>query len=234
MKQFTLSAALLLMTFIASAHAIWIETASKGNKNKTHQVRVFLGEYADNERDSVRNWFSNMKEAELYITDPSGNKQKIALRDAGNYLAGEFTPATEGSYTLSIAHTVADIYNEGKIEYYATASVNVGKAGNEMLSKSTFLAVQPPVEAGKVASPLHLQVYMEGAPVAKAKVLVISPDGWERTLYSDEQGKVSCATIQPGMHMLEVVKVLKTPGTHNGKSFKQVTHMVTHCIQVNK
>lgn len=234
MKQFTLSAALLLMTFMASAHALWIETSAKGTKNKTHQVRVYLGEFGDNERDSVVKWFSNMKDAELYITDPSGNKQKITLRNAGNHYAGEFTPATEGHYTLSVAHTVADIYNEGKIEYYATASVNVGKASNEALSKSTYLSVVPPVEAGKVTSPLNLQVFMEGAPAAKAKVMVISPDGWERTLYSDEAGKVSCATIQPGMHMLEVVKILKTPGTHNGKSFKQVTHLVTHCIQINK
>jgi hypothetical protein len=34
--------------------------------------------------------------------------------------------------------------------------------------------------------------------------------------------------------MLEAVNVLKTSGTHNGKEYKQVTHLATHCVQVNK
>jgi hypothetical protein len=30
----------------------------------------------------------------------------------------------------------------------------------------------------------------------------------------------------------QAVKKENTPGTHNGKSYKSVTHLVTHCIQV--
>ena len=233
MKKITLSLALVLMALVASAHALWIETETKGNRNKVHLVRVYLGEFSDNERDSVANWFSNMKDIELFVTDPSGNRKKITLKDAGNHYLGEFIPSVDGNYTLSVAHTVADIYNEGKIEYYATASVNVGKASASSLAKSTFLSVVPGA-AGKLASPLDLQVFMEGHPVAKTKVMVASPDGWEKTMYSNEEGKVICNPVQSGTHMLEAVKILKTPGTHNGKSYKSVTHLVTHCVQVNK
>lgn len=233
MKKTILSLALVLIAFAASAHALWIETEAKGNKNKAHMVRVYLGEFSDNERDSVANWFSNMRDIELFVTGPAGNRQKITLKDAGNHYLGEFTPATEGNYTLSVAHTVADVYNEGKIEYYATASVNVGKASNSSLAKSTFLSVVP-ADARKLASPLDLQVFMEGQPVAKTKVIVASPDGWEKTMYSNEEGMVVCSPVQSGTHMLEAVKVLKTPGTHNGKTYKSVTHLVTHCVQVGK
>ena len=234
MKKTTLSLALVLMAFLASAHALWIETEAKGNRNKEHMVRVYLGEFSDNERDSVANWFSNMKDIELFVTDPAGNRQKITLKDAGNHYLGTFTPAADGNYTLSVAHTVADVYNEGKIEYYATATVNVGKASASSLAKSTYLSVVPVTTAGKLSSPLDLQVFMEGQPIARTKVMVASPDGWEKTMYSNEEGKVVCKPVQSGTHMLEAVKIQKTPGTHNGKTYKSATHLVTHCVQVNK
>lgn len=234
MKKFVLAACALLMGLFASAHALWIETEAKGIRNKQHQVRVYLGEFGDNERDSVINWFSNMKEIELFVTDPSGNKQKITLRDAGNHYSGVFTPASDGNYTLSVAHTVADIYSEGKIQYYATAGVLVGKSSHSALSTAALLSVVPSASSVKTASPLNLQVFMQGQPVEKAKVMVISPDGWEKTMYSNAEGKAVCAPVQPGQHMLEVVKIDKTPGTHNGKAYKSVTHLVTHCVQVQK
>jgi hypothetical protein len=57
-------------------------------------------------------------------------------------------------------------------------------------------------------------------PAAAAKVVIASPEGWEKTLKSDQKGEVNFAPIQTGHHMLEAVKTDKTPGTHNGKSYK--------------
>lgn len=134
MKKITLSIALMLCAFLASAHAVWIETALKGTKNKSQDVRVYLGEYAENQRDSVTHWFSNLKDVKLYVTVPDGKREEIAIKENGNHLAGNFIPATDGNYTLSISHTVETIYGETKIEYYATATVIVGKETPSQLS----------------------------------------------------------------------------------------------------
>lgn len=232
MKKFILGLTLVLSVLFASAHAVWIETNSKGTKNKAHEVSVFLGEFAENERDSVGKWFSNMKDVKLFVSGPGISNQEIKLTVAGNRLVGNFTPTADGLYNLSISHTVADIYGENKIEYYATAVVMVGKeipTGGAGIK----LDVVPSVEVAKVKQPLSLKVWFANEPTESVKVIIISPDGWEKTKYSDKNGEVSFAPYQAGTHMLEAVKNDKTAsGTHNGKTFKSVTHMVTHCITV--
>lgn len=232
MKKIILSLILVLSVFFASAHAVWIETNAKGIKNKAQEVSVFLGEFAENERDSVAKWFSNMKEVKLFVSGPGISNQEIKLSEAGNHLAGNFTPTADGVYTLSISHTVADVYGETKIEYYATAVVAVGKEVSSTVAGTT-LDVVPSLEIAKAKQPVSLKVVFDKQPAAAAKVMIISPEGWEKTLKSNEKGEVNFLPIQTGTHMLEAVKNDKTAsGTHNGKSYKAVTHLVTRCITV--
>jgi uncharacterized GH25 family protein len=231
MKKIILCLTLVLSVFFASAHAVWIETNSKGVKNKAQEVSVFLGEFADNERDSVAKWFSNMKDVKLFVSGPGISNQEIKLTEAVNRLVGNFTPTADGVYTLSISHTVADIYGENKIEYYATAVVTVGKEAS-FAAAGKKLDVISSLETAKAKQPISIKVAFDKQPAA-AKVVIISPEGWENTLYSNEKGEVNFTPIQTGTHMLEAVKNDKTAsGTHNGKSFKSVTHLVTHCITV--
>jgi len=231
MKKIILSFTLLFSVLFASAHALWIETNSKGTKNKAQDVSVFLGEYAENERDSVAKWFSNLKDVKLFVSGPGITSQEIKLTVAGNRYTGSFTPTADGIYTLYISHTVADIYGEGKIEYYATATVAVGKEASAT-GAGTVLDILPSLETVKAKQPVSLKVLFNKQPADAAKVMIITPEGWEKTLRSDAKGEVSFSPIQTGMHMLEAVKIEKTPGTHNGKPYKSVTHLVTHCIQV--
>lgn len=234
MKKITLSVALLLCAFFASAHAVWIETALKGTKNKAQDVRVFLGEYAANERDSVSNWFSNMKDVKLFVTTPAGGREEIALKADGRSLHGQFTPATEGTYTLTISHTVETIYGETKIEYYASATVVVGKESASRLSAGTFLSVVPGTEEPKGFGSVPLTVYKDKAPLAAAKVEVISPDGWVKELKSGANGVADFAPVQAGQYLVEASYNEKAEGTHHDKPYKSVVHIVTHSVNVKK
>lgn len=234
MKKITLSVALLLCAFFASAHAVWIETALKGTKNKSQDVRVFLGEYAANERDSVSNWFSNMKDVKLFVTTPAGTREEISLRADGRSLNGQFTPATEGTYTLTISHTVETIYGETRIEYYATATVIVGKESASRLAGGTLLSVVPAAEEAKGFASVPLTLYKDKAPLADAKVEVISPDGWVKELKSGADGVATFTPLQAGQYLVEASYNEKSSGTHYDKPYHSVVHIVTHSINVKK
>lgn len=232
MKKLILSIVLLMSAFYASAHALWIETSAKGTKGKVHEVKIYFGEFSDSERDSVAGWFSNLEEAQLFLTDPSGNRQQVTVKDAGVYLSGTFVPAVPGVYVLSVSHTVADVYGEAKIEYYASATVVVGKEGESAIAKATALSIIPSAEEVKVQQDVELKVLFDNQPQAKTKVTIASPSGWVKTLYSDDKGQTHFAAERMGTHQLEAIRNDKTPGTHNGKPYKTVTHLVTHCIYV--
>jgi uncharacterized GH25 family protein len=232
MRTLTLIIALVFSTFFANAHAVWIETALKGTKNKAQDVHVYLGEYAANERDSVVNWFSNMKDVKLYVTTPGGTREAIALKANGRTLDGSFTPTAEGTYTLSISHTVATVYGETKIEYYATATVIVGKETTSPLSGVTGLSIVPATEEPKGVVPVT--VYKDKQPVADAKVEVIAPEGWVKEMKSDAKGAASFTPLATGVYMLEASVNDKSTGTHENQPYKSVAHIVTHCITVKK
>jgi uncharacterized GH25 family protein len=233
MKKAIVSMMLLLSAVVANAHAVWIETSLIGTKNKSQEVRVYLGEYAEGVRDSVSKWFSNMKDVELFVTAPDGKREQITLKANGNHLVGNFTPSQDGSYALSITHTVAEIYGEVKIIYYASATVNTGKASASQLPAATALAVVPASETPKKLQQTSVKVLNAQQPLAEAKVEVCSPAGWIKTQHSDAKGEVSFAPLEAGQYMFEAVRTEKTPGTHtNGKTYKSITHLVTHCVAV--
>ncbi|WP_295116487.1 DUF4198 domain-containing protein [uncultured Chitinophaga sp.] len=232
MKRIVFSLALILSTLFASAHAVWIETSFTGTKNKSQEVRVYLGEYADGVRDNVDKWFSNMKDVQLFVTAPNGDRQPVTLKANGNHLLGSFTPSADGTYTLSIAHTVATIYSENKIEYYATATVVTGKPSVSPLSGVTALSVVPALQTAKKQQPVPVSLFSDKQPLEKGKVEVISPLGWIKTLYTDEKGAASFSPIEAGQYLLEASRNEKVTGTLNDKPFKSVSHIVTHCIAV--
>ncbi|MGH2624546.1 MAG: DUF4198 domain-containing protein, partial [Sphingobacterium sp.] len=51
----------LLVYTHANAHALWIETATLGKKGTLHDVKVYYGEFALNERDAPEKWYSDVK-----------------------------------------------------------------------------------------------------------------------------------------------------------------------------
>jgi uncharacterized GH25 family protein len=234
MKRITLSIAFLLCAFVASAHAVWIETALKGTKNKSQEVHVFLGEYAENQRDSVANWFSNLRDLTLYVVAPDGKRAQITLKEDGRSLTGNFTPATDGTYTLAVSHTVETIYGETRIEYYATATVIVGKESTAKLAAGTALAIVPGAEEPKNQVAVPVTVFRDNQLLADAKIEVISPDGWVKELKSNEKGEATFSPLQSGLYLLEASATEKTPGTLKDKPYKSVVHIVTHCVNVRK
>lgn len=230
--KLVLLALLVIAAAQTFAHALWIETNARGAQGQPQQVSIFFGEYSENERDSTAHWFSNLKDIKLFVTAPDGTKTALPITAETLHFAATFTPTTNGVYTLSIAHTVADVYSNMKIEYYTAATVGVNSTDTKNLQAATALAVQP-AAAVTLHQPATINVYNNSQLFTGAKVVIVAPDGKEKNLVSNAKGAATFTPEAAGRYMIEAIRTDKTPGEHNGKPYKNITHLVTYCISVD-
>lgn len=237
MKKFLFSVILCCSMQALFAHAIWIETVTSGKIGQPQEVNVFLGEYADNERDSTQNWFSNMQAFTLYLVTPDGQKEQLTCVPAGNHFTATFTPKVAGAHLLSIDHTVATNYDGSKIHYYALGLVKVNGSlkGIENLQTYTdFALLANHSKAPKLHQPEKVQLSYKKAVPADGDVTIQSPEGWAKKIKTDQQGDITFSPAWAGRYMLEGTYTEAASGEHDGKEFKKVWHCVTLCMDVAK
>lgn len=173
-KIMKMKIALLLFFFAFSAssvfaHALWIETASTGKKGQAQEVKVFFGEYEENQPDSAKKWFSNLKAFKLVLTAPNGKSTVLTASPDVRYFKSSFIPDQDGTYKLSIVHEVAAVYEHAKIEYYAFADVAVGNAAkvNTTYPADALLTIKPAHHNLKVGETTTQEVVYNKAAFAK-------------------------------------------------------------------
>lgn len=237
LKKYLFAALLLLSINAAFAHAIWLETNTTGKIGQAQEVKVFLGEYGDNQRDSIQNWFSNTKDFTLYVIAPDGTKKKLECTANGNHFKAMFTPETAGTYTLSIDHTIKNIYDGNKIRYYALGVVKVNQslAGIDNLKQHTGLVLVTAADkAHKINATENVQLLYNKVKPAESAVTVQSPAGWSKKFTADKNGVVTFSPFWPGRYMLEGTFAEKESGQHEGTAYTGVWHCVTYCMDVEK
>jgi hypothetical protein len=237
MKKFLFSVILCCSIQALFAHAIWIETVTTGKIRQPQEVNVFLGEYADNQRDSIQHWFSNMKEFTLYLVTPDGKKEKLSCVPKGNHFTATFTPTVAGTHLLSIDHTVQTVYGDNKIHYYALGLVKVNgslKGIDKVQEHTDFALLANHSKAPKLHQPEKVQLSYKKAAPAAGEVTVQSPEGWAKKFKADQQGDITFSPAWTGRYMLEGTFTEEASGQHEGKDFKTVWHCVTYCMDVAK
>ncbi|MFT3827620.1 MAG: DUF4198 domain-containing protein [Chitinophagaceae bacterium] len=218
-----------------SAHAVWIETNAAGKKGSKHEVRVYFGEFGENERDTVAKWFSDLKEIKVWLVGPGQQKIQLNTKDAVDHLQAEFTPSADGVYTILIYHVVKDLHAAAKIEYNASATVIVGQAANQASFNTNELSIFSVAGgAAKVNTPVKLQAFYQQQPAAKQQVEVVAPGGWEKKPTADANGTVSVVPVMPGTYMAEVLHSIKEAGEHNGKHYENIWKVATYSFAVAK
>lgn len=237
MKKFLFSVILCCSLQTLFAHALWIETITTGKIGQPQEVKVFLGEYADNQRDSIQNWFSNMTAFTLYLVTPDGQKEALTVVPDGNHFKATFTPKVAGTHVLSIDHTVQAVYGESKIHYYALGLVKVNgslKGLDNVQGYTDFALLANHSKAPKLHQPEKVQLSYKKAAPAEGEVTVQSPEGWAKKFKTGQQGDITFSPAWPGRYMLEGTYTEATSGQHEGKDFKSVWHCVTYCMDVAK
>lgn len=233
MRKILLSLVTLLLCQLTWAHAIWIETQPNGIKNKTQEIKVFFGEYADKDITAAEKWFSDLKDFKIIAIAPDGSIDTLSTAMGTDHYKSSFTPKQEGVYTISLQHPVKDLYHGTKINYFSSATVKVGKTGkgNEPAHNKNFISLAAKDAAAATANKeVKVMALFEGKPAVKKEVQVFAPNGWSKTLYTNDAGEISFTPLWSGKYQVEFSHTDNTEREENGnkiiKTFNGATYML--------
>jgi hypothetical protein len=233
----TVSLLILTLLFSATtfAHALWIETKATGTKGKSQEISIYFGEYSDNDITKTAKWFSDIKDFSLVVITPSKKEIKLSSTALENNYQAFFTPDEDGVYTVVMHHVVKDVYGTMKLDYNSSATVTVGNAskGNEATANTNIISLfSKDVTTAKKDGKITVNALYETKIAKSQKMKVIAPNGWEKELWSNENGEISFTPLWSGNYMVEFAYTEKNAGEHNGKKYEEVWKMATYLITV--
>lgn len=235
LKKITFFLFMLVASPQLFAHALWIETKATGTKGKAQEISVYFGEFSDNDITKADKWFSDLKDFSLVLISPSKKEIKLTAKALDNKYQSFFTPDEDGVYTIVMHHKVKDVYGTMVLDYNSSATVTVGNAakGNEALANTNIISLfSKDVITAKQNTKVNVNALYEGKIAKEQKMKVIAPNGWEKELWSNENGEVSFTPIWPGNYMVEFAYTEKASGEHNGKKYDEIWKMATYLITV--
>ncbi|MBD2703922.1 DUF4198 domain-containing protein [Spirosoma sp. BT702] len=237
MKRFNFFVALLSILSVVNTfgHALWIETNSTGQKGQKQTVKIIYSE-PDEAPEKVGDWYSDVKEFELWLIGPDQQKTKLNVTPAQDYFAAEFTPQQEGVYTLAIGHGAKDLGGTTKYQFNATAIVTVGKTNATSTVHPNELNVAE-TQFGKeykVGKAISLAGFFKEKPSEKLRIEISSPSGWNRAIQTNAEGVAEFTPLWPGVYKIEASKTEKTTGEQNGKPYQAVWRCATYVLNVGK
>jgi uncharacterized GH25 family protein len=217
-----------------NAHAIWIESHQKASKNKAHEVKICYGEYPEGERDSVSKWYSDLKDLEVWVISPSQKKTKLNLQNAVTHLSSSFIPDEDGIYYISTTHVAKELGGTTKYEFSSvlpvvSGNISVGTAASPAMALSVIAAPK----SYRSNQPIELLVKMDGEVHKKGEVSIMSPEGWVKTLHTDDSGKVVFTPNLKGLYVIEATDYKKEAGQWHDKSFTHAWKGSTTSFIVN-
>lgn len=234
----TVLVALLLVVSAPAvfAHALWIETKTTGTKGKPQEISVYFGEFSENDITKADKWFSDLKDFTLTVISPSKKEIKLQSNALENKYQAFFTPDEDGVYTVVMQHTVKDVYGTMVLDYNSSANIVVGNKlnVNSGTNNTNKIAVFSENTTSLAKNTKITAVALYNNAIAKQqKVKVIAPNGWEKELWTNENGEISFTPIWSGNYMIEFSQTEKKSGEHHGKKYDEIWKMATYQLVVN-
>ncbi|MEL1242576.1 hypothetical protein [Flavobacterium flavipallidum] len=234
-KKFAFLLITTLTTSSLFAHALWIETKKTATKGKPQEISIYFGEFSENEITKTDKWFSDLKDFTLVIITPSKKEMKLKSTALENKYQAFFTPDEDGVYTVIMQHTVKDVYGTMKLDYNSSATIVVGNksVGNLAATNTNKISVYTENATTLAKNTKITAIALYNSVVAKQqKVKVIAPNGWEKELWTNENGEFSFTPIWSGNYMIEFSQTEKSAGEHNGKKYDEIWKMATYQLTI--
>ncbi|MBC9795976.1 DUF4198 domain-containing protein [Sinomicrobium weinanense] len=235
MKKLILLAIAVLALQQANAHFLWLETGAKGKPGQSHEVRVYFGEYSLGQKEKTDGHFTNAEDFTLHLISPEGKKTILNRKAAADHYTASFVPKVPGVYRVVLTNNNVQVvdyteYDLGifKTEYASVATIYVGAetSGDQKASSLSKLEIIP-LEEGEGIS---LQLLYDGKPLAENELKVFLPGGWEKTLHTGEDGKVSFSLPWNERYVVETSHKEQVPGTFKDKDYEYIWHFTTYSI----
>jgi len=191
-----------LFSSYAHAHHIWIE-------QKKQSANLYFGEFMENLRETspgLLDKFVNPT-ATLY-----GNKgeRKLSLKKINNaFILSAHAGKNE---TILVEETSFPIRERHGSKVWTTFGARLVTSDASVDPKLT-LDIVPTNKKGQ------FKVTFRDQPLQKAKVEILTPSGWVKEGWTNEQGLVSFDQPWRGIYVVEVRYIDKTPGYRNGDAY---------------
>ena len=231
---FSLVALLLLSITNLFAHALWIETNATGKAGQKQTIKIVYSE-PDENPEKLADWYSDVREFELWLTTPDKQKIKLATVAGDDHFTSAFTPEKDGVYTLSISKAAKELGGSVVYHFNASAIVRVGTslAGNDPSFNGNEIKVFTDAsKTYRANQPLSLTAIFKDKPGEKLHVGVASPNGWNKNITSDTNGMAAFTPFLPGTYKIEASTSEKTEGIHFGKPYKSIWRCATLMVDV--
>lgn len=242
MKKHILLLVLFLATGNAFAHYMWVETNPTGKQGQKQEVKVYFGEYTYGLEEEVGGEaFAKMKDFEVWVVSPDGQKAKLEVKPGKKFYSGWFTPKANGIYTVALNNNKIDVidytqYNFGifKTHYHSTAKVAVGTTlANTAAVNQDGLSIVEVAKTGKGKNEeTVLQVMYKGQPSKETEITVFVADQWSKKMMTDANGQIKFALPWNTKYVIEATKKEEVPGKYNGKDYQFVWHCATYSMPV--
>lgn len=233
MKNKFVMFALMLMPFLTEAHGYWLEVKGSGKVGEPAKIQIFYGEYVNKGRMKGK-FLDKMNEIKIFVIDGAGNRTDVPTVQTETHWEGVFTPKAEGNYQIMGVNETREVqdwakHNLGVVRpmQYLRTNYAVGKV-NAAASPGNYFDII----ASESDNGINLSAFKNNIPADKAKLTVISPDGWEKVKITSERGRASFVPVSKGIYLIEAEWIDKTPGTYKDKPYESIRYHADTTIEV--
>lgn len=214
------------------AHALWIETDLNAIMGKPHPVKIFYGEYAAKEFETIGKWYSDVDTFALWLIAPDGEKTQLNYASADNHYVASFTPDQQGMYVLLVGHT-AKAVNRGYVyQFNASAEVTVGKSAGTLQPTTEINDLYLQIVKGSKGKATVVKAYYKGKPASEIAVTVSGPTGWSKSFKTNKDGVFTFEPLWKGTYAIEGFYTSDETGIHNEKNYDHIWRCATTRVEL--
>jgi hypothetical protein len=230
--RFVLFTLLLFCPGLAIAHGYWVELDGSYKVNQPVKVKLFYGEIAAGERMSGH-FLDKMKDIRMYLQSPDGEKKELVMKQKNDYWEGAFVPTKSGTYELTGINDTREVQDWTKHNLGIVRPIQYLKACYAIGAKPSGCASSLPLDAEWVhtgTGDYNVTVRYDDQAVPSQQTTVGTFGGENKYSVTDSAGKAKVTFKKPGLYILSIELIDKTPGTFQGKAYETVRRRLDYSI----
>lgn len=241
----------------AQAHYLWFEVDSVVKPNDNIPIKLYFGEYQENQLEARGGRLDERKGTTLHVGGPSGTDlQALPLQENMRHFLGTLSVQEAGIYNLVATDATSPVVDYTKFDigivrpiFYARTWLLSFQPGGvseralmpqpvldlDILPVTRHLDVQAGVFGPKVDEETVFRVIFKGKPLTdRAVINIYAPNGWLWEAKIDADGLGRFTPLWPGIYVIDVVYLEKTPGEFKEKAYEAIRHRSTLTLKAHE